>query len=41
MSVPDTVAGELLVPEGIIRPVNSVQHWHGSLDIFVIEIYSS
>ena len=38
----DTSAGGLLVPEGIIGPVVSVfRQWHGLLDIFIIEIYSS
>ena len=33
-----TSADGLLVPEGVICPVVSVRQWHGSLDIFIIEI---
>jgi hypothetical protein len=33
----DISAGRLLVPEGIIRPI---ENWHGLLDIFITEIYS-
>jgi hypothetical protein len=32
----NTSAGWLLVPEGIM-----LRHWHGLLDIYISEIYSS
>jgi hypothetical protein len=36
------MADWLLVPEDIIHPVAKVfRHWHGLLDLSIIEIYSS
>jgi hypothetical protein len=32
----DTSAAARFVPEGIIRPVVGVSHWHCLLDIFII-----
>ena len=40
----DTFVGELLVPEGNIRPVvsaSALRHWHDLLGIYITEIYSS
>ena len=36
----DASAGELSIPVGIILP-SVFRHWHGLLDISIIEIYSS